>query len=181
MNLSTMKWLNEPTQWNLNESLSVRAEGPTDFWRKTHDGGIRHSGHFYFGNVANNFKVSVKIAGQYNSQYDQAGLMVLFDDQTWLKCGIELVDGRQFASAVVTRDCSDWSLSPLDNPSAIWIECERKSTTFTVRYSLNGEIYETIRQCFLTGASTQKVGLMLAAPKGNGFDAIFKDFHCEEN
>ena len=101
---------------------------------------------------------------------------MLITEQTWLKCGVELVDGRQFASAVVTRDHSDWSIVPLDNPASIWIQCERNGTTFTVRYSLDGEHYEMMRQAFLTDELAQQVGIMLAAPKGNGFDVLFENF-----
>ena len=180
MNLSTMKWLNEPAEWSVGDSLTARAEASTDFWRKTHDSEIRHNGHFYFDSVSNDFKASVKVAGQYNSRYDQAGIMVLFEEQTWLKCGVELLGGRQHASAVVTRDCSDWSISPLANPPAIWIQCERQATTFTVRYSVDGRNFETIRQSFLAEASEQQVGLMLAAPTGNGFDVRFEDFVLQD-
>ena len=176
MNLSTMRWLNEPSEWNCGDSLSARAEATTDFWRKTHDSGIRHTGHFYFDSVSGDFKATAKVAGRYNSQYDQAGIMVRIDEQTWLKCGVELLDGRQFASAVVTRDYSDWSIAPLENPAAIWIQCERHDTTFTVRYSLDGAKYELIRQSFLSEELTQQVGLMLAAPIGEGFDVLFEDF-----
>ena len=49
--------------------------------------------------------VGSEFAGRHQ-QYDQAGLMVRLDPQHWLKCGIEYVDGRQCASAVVTRRLS---------------------------------------------------------------------------
>ena len=176
MNLSDMQWLNEPREWNGGGALSARAEAETDFWRETLDSGIRHNGHFYFDSVSGDFKASVKLSGKYNSQYDQAGIMVLITERTWLKCGVELLDGRQCASAVVTRGCSDWSIVPLDNPAAIWIECERNGTTFTVRYSHNGEHYEMMRQAFLTDELAQQAGIMFAAPRGNGFDVLFEDF-----
>ena len=172
-----MQWLIEPGEWNhLSKGLSARAEAETDFWRKTHDGGIRHSGHYYFNSVAGDFAARVKLTGEYTSQYDQAGLMVRIDERTWLKCGIEFLDGKQYASAVVTRDYSDWSIVPVSNPRAIWIQCERRGATFTVGYSLNGAEYEMIRQSFLTDETEQQLGMMVAAPKGNGFNSVFEDY-----
>ncbi len=172
-----MRWLNEPREWNaLGNGLTARSEPKTDFWRKTHDGGIRDSGHFYFDSVVGDFSARVKIRGEYNSQYDQAGLMVRIDERTWLKCGIEYVDGQQFASAVVTRNYSDWSIVPLQNPPATWIQCERQGTTFAVSYSLDGTEFEMIRQLFLTDETDQQVGMMLAAPKGKGFSVRFEDY-----
>ncbi|TWU11916.1 hypothetical protein CA54_07280 [Symmachiella macrocystis] len=172
-----MQWLNEPGEWNARSNgLSVRSEPETDFWRKTHDDGIRHSGHFYFDSVVGDFSARVKMAGEYNSQYDQAGLMVRIDERTWLKCGIEFLNGKQYASAVVTREYSDWSIVPLPNPPAIWIQCKRKEMTFTISYSLDGIEFEMIRQLFLTDEREQQVGMMLAAPKGNGFAVLFDDY-----
>jgi len=176
-----MQWLNEPGQWNaLSNGLSARADAETDFWRKTHDNGIRHNGHYYFNSVTGDFTARVKVTGEYNSQYDQAGLMVRIDERTWLKCGIEFLDGIQYASAVVTRDYSDWSISPVSNPPAIWLQCERKGTTFTVLYSIDGTEYEMIRQLFLTDQTEQQLGMMFAAPKGNGFSVLFEDYRMTQ-
>ena len=176
MNLSDMQWFNAPRKWKSGATLSAKADGETDFWRETDASGIRHNGHFYFDSVSGDFKASVKLSGKYESQYDQAGIMVLTNERNWLKCGVELLDGRQCASAVVTRGCSDWSIVPLDNPATVWIQCERKGTNFTVRYSLNGEHYEMMRQAFLSDELAQQVGIMFASPKGNGFDVLFEDF-----
>jgi len=173
-----MQWLNEPREWiSRNDGLSARSEAKTDFWRKTHDSEIRHSGHYYFNTVAGDFTAQVRITGEYNSQYDQAGLMLRIDNQTWLKCGIEFLEGKQYASAVVTRDYSDWSITPLSNPIAIWVQCARRGRTFTVRYSLDGIEYEMIRQSYLTDETELQVGMMLAAPKGNGFGVLFEHYH----
>ena len=172
-----MQWLNEPSKWTARKNrLTVTSNAGTDFWRKTHDGGIRDHGHFYFESVVGNFTARVKHTAEYQSQYDQAGLMVRADERTWLKCGIEFMDGRRYASAVVTRDWSDWSVMPIGNPPSFWTLCERNDTTFTVRYSLDGIEYKTIRQAFLTEQATLQVGMMLAAPKGNGFEVHFEDF-----
>ena len=172
-----MQWLNEPGEWNaLSKGLCARAVAETDFWRKTHDSGIRHNGHYFFNSVAGDFMAQVKFTGEYNSQYDQAGLMVRIDERTWLKCGIEFLDGKQYASSVVTRDYSDWSIAPVSDPLAIWMQCERNGATFTVRYSVDGTKYEMIRQSFLTDETEQQLGMMLAAPKGNGFNVLFEDY-----
>lgn len=172
-----MHWFNEPSSWRLEDSaLRVYSDPKTDFWRKTEDDGIRDNGHFYYETVSGNFTVDVKITGQYQELYDQAGLMIRLDELIWLKCGIEYVHEQQYASAVVTRDFSDWSIVPLEKPSAIWLRCSRDFRTFTISYSLDGDNYEMIRQCFLTEERELKVGMMQASPKGNGFEVLFEDY-----
>lgn len=172
-----MKWLNEPAKWeSTNNSLNATSDGETDFWRKTHDDGIRHNGHFYYDSIAGDFTAQVKISGKYHSLYDQAGLMMLLDEKTWIKCGIEYVEGQQYVSAVVTRDDSDWSILPVPNPSSIWLRCSRHIRTFTISYSLDGEEFHMIRQCSLTIEPFLDIGMMLASPKGNGFEVNFEEF-----
>ena len=92
-----MHWYNEPAVWAANgDTFTVTADPGTDFWRKTHYGFIRDNGHFYFQEVAGDFRCEVKVSGGYAALYDQAGLMVRLDAETWLKCGIEFVEGVQY-------------------------------------------------------------------------------------
>ena len=172
-----MHWLNEPPSWRADgNTISAQAGRKTDFWRKTHDSGVRDSGHFYYETVSGDFTASVKVSGQYADLYDQAGIMVRQDETTWLKCGIEFVGGVQYASSVVTRDWSDWAIRPLPNPPAIWLRVARHGGTVEVYISLDGLKYEMIRQAYLTDEAALSVGLMFAAPAGNGFAVRFEDF-----
>jgi len=176
-----MQWLHEPPHWHQTDGIfHITAAPRTDFWRKTHDGSIRDNGHFYFQHMSGDFVAQVKVSGQYTDLYDQAGLMIRQDETCWLKCGIEYVNGVQHASAVVTRDWSDWSILPLENPPAIWLKLERHGATVEVSYSLDGQDYSLIRQAFLSEAESLQVGLMMAAPTGNGFAAAFEGFSVQE-
>lgn len=178
-----MDWYNEPSQWTAdNGMITITAHGKTDFWRKTHDGGIRDSGHFYFQPVRGNFTAGVKFTANYHALYDQAGLMVRLDETTWLKCGIELFNGVQQASTVVTRDFSDWSVVPLpDSPPVLWLRVTRHGSTFEVSFSRDGKTYTMLRQAHLTEAETVSVGLMVCAPTGDGFTATFEGFKVSED
>jgi regulation of enolase protein 1 (concanavalin A-like superfamily) len=173
-----MEWLNEPAHWSEDgTAITITADTNTDFWRKTHDGGIRDTGHFYFQPVRGDFVAEVKFAGNYHALYDQAGLMVRADKATWLKCGIELFEGVQCASVVVTRDFSDWSVVPLpEPPPVLWLRVARHGSTFDVSYSADGGTYTMLRQTYLTGAETVQVGVMVCAPTGDGFTATFEGF-----
>jgi uncharacterized protein len=46
-----MQWLNEPSNWKIQDTtdttIEVTSTQNTDFWRKTHYGFIRNTGHFY--------------------------------------------------------------------------------------------------------------------------------------
>ena len=171
-----MQWLNEPPSWQVKDStIRVTSTQDTDFWRITHYGFIRDSGHFYYRQVTGDFVASVKVTGEYRDLYDQAGLMVRLDEENWLKCGIEFVAGVQQLSAVVTRDYSDWSIAPtLDNPTAIWLRVTCKNSAIEVHYSLDGGEYQLLRMTYLTESKTLDVGIMCASPEGKGFTTVFE-------
>lgn len=177
-----MQWLNEPAQWHAHDSALNFTAGPqTDFWRKTHDGGIRDNGHFYYQPVQGDFVAEVKVAGQYDALYDQAGLMLRMDDTLWLKCGIEYMHGIQHASVVVTRDYSDWSIVPLSPaPPAIHLHMRRAGGTVEIQYSLDGIAFTMIRTAHLTSAEIVQVGMMAAAPQGPGFEVAFEGFRIQQ-
>jgi regulation of enolase protein 1 (concanavalin A-like superfamily) len=180
--MSPVDWLNEPRSWTIEgNTITVTSDARTDFWRKTHYGFIRDSGHFHYQPVTGDFVAEVNIKGKYNDLYDQAGLMVREDETTWLKCGVEFVEGKQFASAVITRDYSDWSVVPLaDNPLSIWMRVVRHGSSIEVFYSLNGIDYTMIRTAYLTTEPTVNVGIMCASPTGNGFMTVFEHLGIRE-
>ena len=176
-----MKWLNEPKQWTKQgDVVTLNAGRKTDFWRLTHDGLVRNNGHFYYQEVEGDFICGVTLEGSYHDLYDHAGLMLRLDDTTWLKCGVEFADGIQQASVVVTRDYSDWSVvTMIDNPKSIRLRLERDGGTVTTFYALENEDYTMLRQSYLTEVHTLQMGMMCAAPKGEGFPATFKGFSIQ--
>ena len=171
-------WMNEAPEWGEDgDGLWMRTGPGTDFWRVTHYGFVRHTGHLAYQEVAGDFRVDVRVRGAYAAQYDQAGLMLWIDEETWIKCGIEYVDGVQQASAVVTRGVSDWSVAALaESPERIWLRLTREGTAVQVHFSLDGEAYSLLRLAYLPEAVSVRVGPMAASPDGPGFVARFEGF-----
>jgi regulation of enolase protein 1 (concanavalin A-like superfamily) len=163
-----LEWLNEPASWSGSlDDLTVECEPGTDFWRTTHYGFVRDSGHFAFEPLGDS--VAVRFRGDFAAQYDQAGLMLRVDSEHWIKAGIELADGRPWLSVVVTRGLSDWSQQPAPAPDAdgFW-------TVRAVRDHDSVQIYcgdQPIRLAPLAGSVV--AGPMCAAPEGPGFTCSF--------
>ena len=172
------RWLNEPKHWHWDgQSLEVTADPKTDFWRKTWYGYVTDNGHFLHRSLSGDFTAEVKFSGKYHDLYDQAGLMVRENAQTWMKCGVEFVDGKQNISAVLTRDFSDWSTVRLPaGTGAVWMRVVRKGPALDILYSLDGSQWTECRQSYLTAASDLLVGPMCAAPEGQGFDVRFENW-----
>ncbi len=183
-----MQWLNEPKTWKDEAgTLVVTTDAKTDFWRHTHYGFVRDNAHVYFEEVTGDFLAEVFFVGRYREQYDQAGLMVRLGERDWLKTGIEYVEGKKYASAVVTRDFSDWSVQPLlesgdgAGDSGLWLRLTRQGTAFTVHTSLDKNRFELLRLAYLPAEERVQLGMMCASPEGSGFEVTFSHFRVQKS
>jgi regulation of enolase protein 1 (concanavalin A-like superfamily) len=172
-----MQWFNEPARWKLEKNaMQVSSNPHTDFWRLTDCGEIHDNGHFYFETIQGDFTAEARLHGDYHDLYDQSGLMLRQNEQCWMKCGIEYVEGVWHVSAVVTRGWSDWSMIALPGRVPVSIRVVRKGSSCEVYYATGDNDYTMYRQAYLTDVDTLHVGLMAASPTGNGFTAQFENF-----
>jgi regulation of enolase protein 1 (concanavalin A-like superfamily) len=175
-------WINEPPRWSEESgSLTLETAHGCDFWRRTQYGFIRDDGHFRAHEVSGDFSATVEVEGRYETLYDQAGLMVRVDEERWMKCGIEFFEDRQFASVVVTREYSDWSVTPVPGlPDRMRFRVTRSGDTLEIFWSRPGEPWTMMRTAYLPMGATVKVGPMAASPERAGFVARFLDFRIEQ-
>jgi regulation of enolase protein 1 (concanavalin A-like superfamily) len=172
-----VEWINEPGQWSAADGvLTVTADAGSDFWRTTHYGFVRDSGHVYGREVDGDFNLSVGIRGAYADQYDQAGAMVRVDEEHWLKTGIEFVDGRIRFSTVVTLAYSSWAVADLPpGVTELTLQLARRKDAVEVRYSIDGGSAELAAVGYLPPGKPAFGGAMCAAPDGAGFEVSFND------
>ncbi len=176
--LDQLNWPNPPLKYTLtNGVLTAETGDQTDFWRETFYGFVRDNGHFGFTEVSDDFSAEVSFRGEYAELYDQAGMMVRLDAETWLKAGVEYTDAQQHLSVVTTRGVSDWSVLPLaDPPAEIRLRLTRLGGAVLVQASLDGETYTMLRLAALTDAELLQVGVMCCSPQRSGFRVTFRDF-----
>jgi uncharacterized protein len=168
-------WSIEPAAWTLDGGVLIATSRPrTDFWRTTHYGFIRHTGHRYGRPVPGDFTAIARFTGDYREQYDQAGLMLSGDERNWIKAGVELVDGVAWLSAVVTREMSDWSLAvSLDPAEPVWLRMRRRGDAVSVEHSPDGASWRLVRMASLPPGADDDAGPMLACPEADAFTARF--------
>ena len=176
-----MRWLNEPTRWtNHADSLTLETSAATDFWRETHYGFVRDTGHFFYTEATGDFMATATFSGDFTALYDQAGLMLRMDEQTWLKTGVEYSDGALQLSTVITNGTSDWSLRPLGAArDEITLRLSRQATAVHVQYldrDGSDEQWTSLRLGYLPLKSTCQVGLMACSPEREGLNVEFSDF-----
>jgi regulation of enolase protein 1 (concanavalin A-like superfamily) len=172
-------WLNEPARWEpVPGGLALHAEPDTDFWQVTHYGFVRDTGHFAHVPRDGDFTLRTRFKAAFAAQYDQAGLMVRVDAGTWLKCGIEHVEGADRMSVVATRgERSDWSLHPALGAGDGWyaLQVRRAGDAVHVEALPEGGEPVPLRLAPLDPAARVLAGVMAAAPTGAGFRVEFAD------
>jgi len=172
-----MEWLNEPASWQRNgDVLRVNVDPDTDFWRATGYGYVHDNGHVYGDRLPGDLDVSVRIRGAFASQYDQAGIMLRADEQTWLKTGLEFFEGRSRLSTVLTIGWSSWMVADLPpGTDEVTLRVSRRGDAVEVRYVAGDGAAELAALVFMPPDREVLAGIVCAAPAGTGFGVAFHD------
>merc|ERR1712070_410207 len=109
-------------------TLEVWPDRPTDMWMRTYYDFARTDHHFNASALVAEIDAEREVTLELEftltpvALYDQAGAVVLVDENTWMKCGFEYFDDMPHVSVVVTNNgFSDWSTTRWDhwdNPEA---------------------------------------------------------------
>lgn len=176
--LEKMTWYNEPAKWTVSDgALLMEVTPKSDYWRISHYGFTVDDAPFYYATYGGEFEAKVKITGDYQARFDQAGLMVRIDHENYIKAGIEYVGGKYNLSVVVTHKTSDWSVITLDRPvESVWIKAVRRRDAVEVFYSFDDKEYVMMRNAWLQDNTPVMVGMMGACPDGDGFNVRFDNF-----
>jgi len=178
VNANTGKWLNEPTTWTRNgNELAFVTDLKTDFWRNTYYGFARDSGHFLGFEAGSSFTATVRVVGNFQSLYDQAGLMIRIDETRWVKTGVELSDGELFLSTVVTNGNSDWSVAkPFSELDDFHLRVTVNNGAMRIQASRTGKHWPLVRLAPFPVSNTCLVGPMACTPERAGLSVAFSDF-----
>ncbi|APP74195.1 regulation of enolase 1 [Xanthomonas vesicatoria ATCC 35937] len=173
------KWLNEPRSHRIvgGDVLEVVTDKGTDFWRETHYGFTRDSGHFLGIAAPAAFTCQLRVRAKFEQLYDQAGLMIRVNERQWVKAGIELSDGRAMLSSVLTDGKSDWATGPYEaDPSDFWIRATVDKGVLRLQVSKDGRYWPLVRLCPFPLATTYLVGPMTCTPEREGLKVHFSDW-----
>ena len=177
-----LHWLNEPRLWDVRgtpPALTIRPEGNTDFWQKTHYGFSADNGHFLWLPTLGNITVQTRVAFHPVHQYDQAGLMIRSDADCWVKASVEheLTGLPQLGTVVTSQGFSDWSLQDLPFAAReIELRLCKRDRDVTAEFRAVGEkVWRLMRMARWQAPSSPTVlaGLYACSPKGEGYQAEF--------
>ncbi|MGC2085657.1 MAG: DUF1349 domain-containing protein [Bradyrhizobium sp.] len=171
-------WLNEPKRWTAQgDDLEIVTDEATDFWRETHYGFCRDSGHFLGFRTPDAFTAELRVQCDFQALYDQAGIMVRIDAERWVKAGIEFSDGRAMLASVLTNGQSDWATAPYEGHAGDFrMRVTVANGVLRLQVSADGKLWPLMRLAPFPKAKSYLVGPMACTPERDGLPVTFSDF-----
>jgi regulation of enolase protein 1 (concanavalin A-like superfamily) len=169
-------WTTEPEAVRIHAGgMDVTAREGSDAWRTTSYGFVHDTEHALLAPLPQGTAVEVAFDLDLAEQFDQAGVFVRVDAETWIKAGVERSDGEDGLGAVVTRGVSDWSLAPVPGWSGrrVTIRASRSGDALTVRARVDDEPWRLVRVAPLDPDAVASAGPFCCAPTRAGFTARF--------
>jgi len=171
-------WLNEPQAVELDGGLVITTRPKTDFWQRTHYGFRRDDGHALLTRRAGDFALETATEFWPRAQYDQCGLMVRVDGDSWIKAAVEYEDPQlsRLGSVVTNRGFSDWATQDISSAvRAMRYRVSRRGADFLLEWS-DGGAWHQMRVAHLAAleeSAEVDVGVYACSPTGEGFRCRF--------
>ncbi|HSV30418.1 MAG TPA: DUF1349 domain-containing protein [Atribacteraceae bacterium] len=184
-----LQWFSPPRHWRIEPQarhLIIEPDSKTDFWQKTHYGFQVDNGHFLFFQTAEEVTLTVTVTMNPHHQYDQAGAMVRFSPDCWIKTSVEYEqEGPSKLGAVVTNHgYSDWSTQDFQDFSLpLHFRITRQGNDYQI-FCASGDLENSWTQLRITHLAHPPqapvyFGLFACSPVERGLQARFSSLKIE--
>lgn len=172
-------WTHPPVSTHRDgDHLLVEAVEASDAWRHTSYGFVHDSEHALVAPLADGEATEVAFVAAFTEQFDQAGVFVGVDDETWIKAGVEFADGAPQVGAVVTHGSSDWSVAPVPewDGRVVRVRASRSGDAVTIRAGIDGEPLRLVRVAPFPVGADVVAGPLCCAPSRAGLIVRFTEW-----
>ena len=156
--------------------LLVTAVEGSDAWRHTAYGFVHDDAHALLAPMPASAAVEVTFDATFTEQFDQAGVMLRADAETWIKAGVEFADGVPQLGAVVTLGRSDWSVRPVPTwaGQVVTLRASRHGDAVTIRARVGEGPFELVRVASFPADADVAAGPYCCAPTRDGLVVRFR-------
>lgn len=165
-----------------DDHLLVTAVEGSDVWRRTAYGYINDNAHELLERWDREHAVEVAFSAGFDSQFDQAGMMIRIDEERWIKAGVEFADGELQLGAVVTNGYSDWSTGAVPDwvGKEITIRASRMADAVAIRARADDGPWRLVRLAPFDTDAEAKAGPFCCAPSRAGLTVSFSAWQLTE-
>lgn len=179
-----LQWYAEPAEWETQAGdsgagLLLTTDSDTDYWQRTHYGFRRDNGHFLCAATAGDITVETTVHYTPAHDFDQAGLMLRYSPDEWIKTSVEMeTDGSFHLGAVATRGgYSDWSTQSFPGGGIdLSLRAIRVGDDVTLQWRSGDGQWQQLRITHLTPPTDTAplyAGLYAASPDTGGCRVLF--------
>lgn len=157
------------------EDLLVECVEGSDAWRHTAYGFVHDDAHGLLAPLPTGHAVEVALVADQSDQFDQAGVLLRADEETWVKAGVEFCDGSLQAGAVVTLGRSDWSVRHVPDWTGrhVTVRASRSGDAVTIRARVDDGPFDLLRVAPFPPDAQVSAGPYCAAPSRSGLVVRF--------
>ena len=144
MNFKEAKWINSPKKYEITDSfVKITTDPKTDFWQRSYYGFRNDNAPALLIESDENFTFTVKASFEYQTRYDQCGVIIYIDSENWFKASIEYEDQNlsRLGSVVTNNGYSDWATTDISPTNEMWYRLSRRGPDFLIEVSSVGKKY----------------------------------------
>lgn len=185
-NIADLNWINPPASSSItDQEIVIRTSPDTDFWQGTYYGlEYDNAPALVLSSEEPFWTLKAKVAFDSKVHFDQCGLFIYQDKNTWMKSGIEYQsNGFQQLFAVVTNHgFSDWSMANYDRTTqTMHYRLSRRGSDFLLENSSDGIRFSMMRMFHLFHAQgAVRFGFFASSPGDSSFEAHFSEIEWTE-
>lgn len=186
MEFTSFKSLNQSEVIVKGDEIAIYAPAKSDYFNNPipENGKLmkpQGNAPFYYKEVEGDFVVKAKVRPDFKTTYDAASIMVIQDENKWVKAAFEKSDfGTNAVVSVVTNIVSDDANGCNIDVDSLWLQIARVGDNFAIHYSLDGQRFDMVRLFSLSVEKTVKVGIEAQCPKGEGGYRYFSNLSVEK-
>jgi len=200
IDFTTATWMNEPSRSDVSsQTVTITTDPGTDLWQRTYYGFRNDNAPALLLESRENFSFTTKVEFDYQTRFDQCGVVVYLDGDNWFKASIEYEDDSlsRLGSVVTNLGYSDWATTDIATVDTIWYRLSRRGPDMLIEQSPDGEAFRQMRVFHLhrLGETTEamgrlnppapaetavRFGLYACSPLEGSFTASFSRFQLSE-
>lgn len=163
-----------------DDRIEITTRPKTDLWQRTFGGfAVDNAPVLQMPIREPYFVFTAKASFVGAAQYDQCGLVMHLDSETWFKASIECENDKikHLGSVATNRGWSDWACTAVDaSVTDMWYRMSRKGSDFLLETSADGVSFNILRMFHMDKCEGEiNIGVYACSPGDSSFTATFTD------